>query len=372
MLRRCVWAVGVRTAGRFTTLFLGISLEQPVLGLGLLGFPATLLQQAVSWAGQSQPGWPLWRAIDPVRADAWMIYGPAVEWPGRDELVIRHPAGTDERITLRRTEVDRPLAFATPLPKGFASTECFDAGSEKSVLQRLQRFEAWLRPLRTQFALGAQLVDRVTQYKGGVVHVTHKGKLLAVIDFERWVAGMFILARPVDLAMADWIRRPARANDIPTTFIRLPVHQLMWLYAARTSRDLLPSRYRTRTIHLRRIPRVSVQGFDDLHRELMDELVAAPGTLDALAERTGAPLVEVAHHVAALFFAGGLTTDAENARLAETRVRHDWLALQLAPGGLGNDGRAVAASNGAVSEFGVPSSLLHDSGPAPLGSTDLP
>jgi len=362
----------VRTAGRFTTLFLGISLEQPVLGLGLLGFPATLLQQAVSWAGQSQPGWPLWRAIDPVRADAWMIYGPAVEWPGRDELVIRHPAGTDERITLRRTEVDRPLAFATPLPKGFASTECFDAGSEKSVLQRLQRFEAWLRPLRTQFALGAQLVDRVTQYKGGVVHVTHKGKLLAVIDFERWVAGMFILARPVDLAMADWIRRPARANDIPTTFIRLPVHQLMWLYAARTSRDLLPSRYRTRTIHLRRIPRVSVQGFDDLHRELMDELVTAPGTLDALAERTGAPLVEVAHHVAALFFAGGLTTDAENARLAETRVRRDWLSLQLAPDELGNDGRAVAASNGAVSEFGVPSSLLHDSGPAPLGSTDLP
>lgn len=340
------------------------------MGLGLLGFPASLQQRVVAWAGRSQPGWPLWRAIDPSRADAWMIYGPAVEWPGRDAIVIRHPAGMGERITLNRTEVDRPLAFATPLPSAFVSAECFDPQSETCVRQRLQRFEAWLRPLRTQFALGAQLVERVTQHEGGVVHVTQKGKLLAVIDFERWLVGLLIQARPVDLAMADWIRRPPRANDIPTTFIRLPLHQLMWTYAARTCRDLLPRRYRKRTIHLRRIPRLSIQDFDDLHWVLMGELVTAPGTLDALVERTGAPLVEVAHHVAALFFAGGLTTDAESAQRAETQVRQDWLAFQLAPGGLGGHGRAGATSNGPGSAFGVPSSLMRGSGPAPLRPMD--
>jgi hypothetical protein len=342
-------------------------LEQPVLGLGLLGFPAPLQQRVLAWARQSQPGWPLWRATDPLRADAWMIYGPSVTSPGRDTLVIRHPASTADYTTLNRTSVDRPLAFANPLPLGFASTECFDAESEKSVRQRLQRFEAWLRPLRTQFALGAHLVDRLAQYKEGVVHVSNNGKLLAVLDLNRWVAGLYIPARPVDLAMADWARRPARANDIPTTFIRLPVHQLMWLYAVRTSRDVLPARYRSRTIHLRRIPRVPPHGLNELHLLLMRELMAAPATLDVLVERINLPLRQVAHPVAALFFAGGLTTDALGAQRAEARVRHDWLALQLAPDGFEADGRSASAGHGAASEF-VPSSLLRDSAPAPLQS----
>lgn len=336
------------------------------MGLGLLGFPAPLQQQVVAWAGQPQPGWPVWRACDPLRADAWMIYGPAVELPGRDALVIRHPAATGECVSLNRTEVDRPLAFASPLPSGFASTECFDVHSEKDVRQRLQRFEAWLRPLRAQFVLGGQLVERVAQYRGGVVHVTHKGRLLAVVDLDRWVAGLFIPARPVDLAMADWVRRPARANDIPTAFIRVPVHQLMWLYTVRTSRDVLPARYRTRTIHLRRIPQAPAHGFDELHGLLMRELMNAPGTLGALVERTGATPTEVANRLATLFFAGGLTTDAQSARRAEIRIRHDWLALQLSPGGLGGSGRSAAAGNGAASDFGVPSSLLRDGAPAPL------
>lgn len=336
------------------------------MGLGLLGFPAPLQQRVLAWARQSQPGWPLWRVTDRRRADAWMIHGPAVTSPGRDTLVIRHPANTAEQITLNREAVDRPLAFATPLPLGFASTECFDAESEQSVRQRLQRFEAWLRPLRTQFALGAQLVDRLAQYKEGVVHVTHEGKLLAVLDLNRWVAGLFIPARPVDLAMAEWARRPARANDIPTTFIRLPVHQLMWLYAVRTSRDVLPTRYRSRTIHLRRVPRLPPHGFDEVHLILMRELMAAPATLEGLVERTGLPARQVAQHVAALFFAGGLTTDPRSAQLAEARVRHDWLALQLAPDGFATDGRPASAVHGPASEFGVPSSLLRDSAPAPL------
>ncbi len=77
----------------------------------------------------------------------------------------------------------------------------------------------------------------------------------------------------------------------------------------RTSRDVLPTRYRSRTIHLRRVPRLPPHGFDEVHLILMRELMAAPATLDALVERTDLPARQVSQHVAALFFAGGLTTD---------------------------------------------------------------
>jgi hypothetical protein len=125
---------------------LGVSVEQPVLGLGLLGFADPVGLRLQDWAAQAPAGWPMWRACDPHLADAWMIAGDAVEVLGRDEVVIRHPHGSGERLTLNRAEVDRPLAFATPLPEGFASAEFFEADNESSVRQRLQRFEAWLRP----------------------------------------------------------------------------------------------------------------------------------------------------------------------------------------------------------------------------------
>ncbi|MDP2262431.1 MAG: hypothetical protein Q8K24_04645 [Hydrogenophaga sp.] len=307
-------------------------MEQPVLRLGLLGFSASLSERLMGWAADAQPGWPQWRSGDPHVADAWMIHGGSVEVLGRDALVIRHPAGTGERLTLNRAEVDRPLAFATPLPEGFASAEFFDADDEASVRQRLQRFEAWLRPLRTQFALGAQLVERVPAYRGGVVHLTHDNKLLAVIDMDRWQVGLHIPARPVDIEMAEWVRRPSLAADIPASFVRLPLHRVMWTYAVRTVRDVLPARYRELTVYLRRVPAMPARWFDDVHLLIMRELMVSPGTLDELVHRTGLPQDEVAHRLAALYFGGGVTTDPDSARRAEPHVRRAMVALQFDQG----------------------------------------
>ncbi|WP_291009726.1 hypothetical protein [Hydrogenophaga sp.] len=347
-------------------------MEQPVLRLGLLGFPDGAAQRVLSWAAHAQPGWPQWCESDPHRADAWMIFGGSVDVLGRDALVVRHPLASDARLTLNRAEVDRPLAFASPLPEGFASAEFFEADSEKSVRQRLQRFEAWLRPLRTQFALGAQLVERVAKYKGGIVHITHDNKLIAVIDLDRWKAGIHIPARPVDLAMAEWIRRPALANDIPSSFIRLPVHQIMWTYAVRTLRDVLPARYREQTIYLRRIPPMPPRWFDDVHLLIMRELMIRPGKLGELLERTGLVPDVLAHHLASLYFAGGVTTDADSARRAEPKARRALVALHLDQSVLHNDPHASGAPNGAVSEFGAPSSILRDSQHSPLRPVSPP
>lgn len=342
---------------------MGVRVEQPVLRLGLLGFADEQAERLRAWADLSQPGWPTWVVGDPHLADAWMIDGAAVQVQDRDGLLIGHPFGSGERLALHRAEVDRPLAFATPLPEGFASAEFFDAQEESSVRQRLQRFEAWLRPLRSQFALGARMVENMRQFKRGVVHVLHEGRLLAVIDLDRWLAGLFIPARPVDIAMAEWVPRPQLAGEMPPSFMRLPLHRVMWTYAVRTQRDILPDRYREQTIYLRRVPKLPARWFDALHLALMQDLVAAPGRLDELAQRTGQALPDVAHRLAALYFAGGITTDGESARRASPETRKAMLALHFQQVEALHDG---SERDTGLSEQAPPSSILRDGRHSPL------
>jgi hypothetical protein len=244
--------------------------------------------------------------------------------------VIRHPHGSGERLTLNRAEVDRPLAFAIPLPEGFASAEFFEADSESSVRQRLQRFEAWLRPLRTQFALGARLHDHMDEMRsGGVVHLSAGDRLLAVIDIQRWQAAMLIPARPVDLAMAEWTFGAKLSQEVPPSFIRLPLQRVMWNYAVRTRRDVLPHRYREQRLYLRRVPRLPAHWFDEFHLVLMRELMERPATFSQLRERTSSAEHDLARHLAALYHGGALTTDVDSARRAEGDNRRSMVALRF-------------------------------------------
>jgi DNA-binding transcriptional ArsR family regulator len=299
-----------------------------MLRLGLLGFsdPAGLRLQ--DWVVRPLEGRPLWTCCDPHLADAWMVNGASVEVQDRDALVIQHPIGSDDRLQLNRAAVDRPLAFASPLPDGFASAEFFDADDEDGVRQRLLRFEAWLRPLRSQFALGAELLQRLGAFSG-VVHVQRDGRLLAVVDFARWHADLLLPARALDLAMADWVPVKNASEGVPPSFMRLPLYRVMWTYAVRTARDVLPRRYRERTIYLRRVPQVPARWFAEDHMIIMRELLAEPSDFDNLQERTGMHPDVLAHHLSVLYHAGGLTTDAEIARRAEPVARRAMTLLRF-------------------------------------------
>ncbi|MCB2017198.1 MAG: hypothetical protein KDF54_06765 [Hydrogenophaga sp.] len=336
-------------------------MEQPVLGLGLLGFSEPVGLRLQEWAAQAPAGWPFWRTCDPHLADAWMIAGGSVEVLGRDEVVIRHPFGSDGRLTLNRAEVDRPLAFATPLPEGFMSAEFFEADSESSVRQRLQRFEAWLRPLRTQFALGAELMQRLDQCRaGGVFHVTLNGKLLALVDIARWQVALSIPARPVDLSMATWTHGQDLSRDVPPSFIRLPLYRVMWSFAVRTRRDVLPPRYRESLIYLRRVPRLPAHWFDEAHLTVMRELMAKPGTFSQLVARTGFGKEDMTHLLGALYHGGALTTDIDSARRAETETRRSMVNLQFDQHG--QEPASRQEHSGSI----APSSILRESVHSPL------
>lgn len=339
----------------------GANLEQPLLRLGLLGFPEDVGLRLQAWASVERDGWPRWVCCDPHVADAWLIHGASVDVLGRDEVVIVHPAGSGERLTLHRAEVDRPLAFAAPLPEGFASAEFFDADDETSLRQRLQRFEAWLRPLRSQFALGASVASR-RDWSRGVVHVVNEGKLLAVLDFVRWQAGLLVPARPVELSMAEWVNQPGLVSDIPTSFIRLPLHRVMWTYAVRTALDVLPERYRVKRIYLRRVPAIPARWFEPEHVLLLRELSERPCSFDDLQRRTGMAPPVLAHALAALFHAGGLTTDAESARRAQQNVTRAMTLLKMDQA----ESDTEMASRFRVSDPMAPSTLLRDAVHSPL------
>lgn len=337
-------------------------MEQPVLRLGLLGFSGADTERMKRWIAQQQPGWPLWSVCDPHGADAWMICGQSVDVLGRDALVINHPHDSGQQLTLNRAEVDRPLAFSTPLPEGFASAEFFDAADEASVRQRLQRFEAWLRPLRTQFALGAQLVDRMRDFPRGVVHLMQGEKLIAALDMDRGQVGLHTPARPIDLDMVRWVPVSTPSHDMPPSFMRLSLHRVLWTFAVRTVRDVLPARYRERTIYLRRVPRVPARWFEESHLRFMRELMVRPGTLEEMRARMDVTDVEIEQCVTALYYGGGLTTDPESARRAEPSARRALVALHFDK----SSPETVVPSRSGTSELAALSSILHDTRHSPL------
>lgn len=280
----------------------------------MAGFPAAQQERLGAVLAAQPDGWPIWRKSRFADADAWWIDGAHMRVLRDGTVKIAGAPGTDRGVQLNLEEVDRPVAFATPLSQPeFEPMYTFDLGSDASVRAVLQQFEGWLRPLRAQFALGAQIIERESSLKTGVYHVSHKSTLLAVIDLHEWRAGMLPTARPVDFDDAVWEKRPDMASAAPERFVRCSLTQLMWTYAQRTRRDVLPARYRSGMIYFRRSPRVPLRLLQDSHLLVLRELSAAAGTFDTLLQRTGLSAAKLGRHLASLYFAGSITSSSGRA-----------------------------------------------------------
>lgn len=306
-------------------------MEQPVLWLGLAGFSPQRQAEFATWLAQSPAGWPQWRCAKFLEADAWWIAGTDVRLLEQGS-VLSLPMVPDaqDRIQLNLGEIDRPVAFTTPLaPQGFEPKYTFDPASEKGARAVLQQFEGWLRPLRAQFALGAEILAREQTMRPGVYHLSVKGSMVAVVDLHQWLVALAPTVRPVDVEQATWNKRPAAAKDIPERFMRIGLSQLMWAYAQRTERDVLPQRYRQAPlIYWRRSPRVPMRWLKDSHLLLLRELSQAPGGFDELRLRTGVGPEVLARDLASLYFAGAITTSRAS---AHEEVPASGLPAQEAP-----------------------------------------
>lgn len=292
-------------------------LPQPILWLGLMGFSPAQREQVQQLLAHMPPGWPCWRLAPHGAADAWWVQGSGLRWAAEGHIDIPSADPSDAggaAVSLNLAQVDRPIAFALPLNEpGFEARYTFDAADEASVRHVLQQFEAWLRPLRAQFALAGEVVRREQDLRSGVHHLQHKGHLLAVVDLNRWHVGLSPKTRPVDLMEATWEHRPALAHDLPSHFLRIRLSHLLWAYAMRSQGDVLPARLRSDPIYFRCAPMVPQAWLGDHHHRIVQALADKPSTFNDLQQQLGLRGRSLGRDLSCLYYAGSITSVRANA-----------------------------------------------------------
>jgi hypothetical protein len=283
----------------------------PVLRLGLAGF-SDEQQQAVAdvlreGAGESAS----WEAGDLDGADGWWINGARTQTLEDDRIRVAS-AGTDGRsLQLHLPGVGRPVAFARPLPRDFHALCSFELSSRDSIQAVLRKFETWLAPVAAQFCLAAHIVEHESALGRGVFDLSIGGTLIALVDMQG-EAAVKATVGPADFEGVVWGRRNG-PFVVPDNFVRTSLSQLMWQYAVRTQRDLLPKHYRTAPLHFRRAPRLPQRMLKDSHLLLMRELSSGAATFPELAQRCEMAEPQLARHLAALYLVGSITSNPRRA-----------------------------------------------------------
>lgn len=291
-----------------------MSLEQPVLWLGFAGFTPEQSHHLDTQLGSLSKEWPAWQSGAFSEADAWLVSGEKSRLLNADTLKILAGRPTERVRQLNLAEIDRPIAFSLPLaPSELDPMYTFAPSSGASLQKVLQQFEVRLRALRCQFVLGGQLIARENQLLPGIYQVSHKGALLAVMDFHEWRIGIAPNADPVDFELARWERRPLAARGIPEHFLPNSLSQLRWIYTQRTKRDVLPPRYRSKPVYFRRAPDVPLRWLRDSQLVLLRELSIESAAFTVLQQRTRLPSAQLARDLASLYFTGSVTTTADKA-----------------------------------------------------------
>lgn len=255
----------------------------------------------------------LWQFCAFPVADAWWINGARVQV--RPDATIRVasavPGGRSIHLDLQ--DVDRPLAFSLPLaPRQFEPLYTFDPQSPASIDAVLKTFEGWMQPMVAQFALASSIFDQESVLGSASHHVTSNGELIAVVNM-RGDCGVLPTATVADFENAMWQRLPVAVAPIPEHFVRSGLAPLMWHFAMRTVRDVLPQRYYSEPIYFRRPPRLPQRLLTDAHLLLMRELVGGPADFRTLQQNTGLGEAALARDLAALYYVGAITTNAKRA-----------------------------------------------------------
>jgi hypothetical protein len=299
-----------------------MTIELPVLRLGLAGFSAEQQERIGALLANGSPGELVWELDRFADADAWWINGSRTQLLPSATIRVAPAVPTGRSLQMHMPDIDRPVAFSLPLANPeLDPTYTFDAESLDSVVSVLGEFERWLAPLTAQFSLASHIVEHQSALGSGVFDVSLFGRLLAVVDMHGEV-GVLPGVKPGDFEDAEW-RRRAPSFGIPEDFVRASLSQLMWQYAVRTQRDLLPRHYRTGLLYFRRPPRLSHRAMQDSHLLLMRELAVAPASFEQLKIRTGMHPLALARDLAALYFVGSITSNAKRAAPGQRARRPD-------------------------------------------------
>jgi hypothetical protein len=209
------------------------------------------------------------------------------------------------RLQLSR---ERPAAFSVPVPAGLQGATTFDVARDASILEAIGVFEFVLAVPAAQFLLAAHIVDQQDVLGTGTYELRARGQLVAVVDMrgDAWVLPS---VRPANFDAAVWDRIDRDRIRVPANFARSSLALLMWRYASRTRRDLLPERYRKSPIYFRRPPRIDPVLVDEEHLLVMRELAIRPAGWDELKGHLPMDEATLARALAALYYVGSITTN---------------------------------------------------------------
>jgi hypothetical protein len=283
-----------------------------MLTVGLLGFDDARARELAEDVGRAAIGGVHWRTGPFRSADAWLVNGARVRIQREDEIEV--DGGTEAPVRLQLSNVDRPVAFATPLPSEFEPACTFDPHSFSSLTVALAKFASWLRPNLMLLQVADVLVHKYASLKRSqVYHLMADARLLGVVDLKGDV-GVAPQTTSTSLGSVIWQPRPASAGYVPESFARRSTRLLLWEYAAHASHDALPRRYRSSRLYLRHAPMLPQSAFSDSQLLVVRELSREPLTLDELCARSTAPQAEIERALTALYLVGSITSSAQRAQ----------------------------------------------------------
>lgn len=291
-----------------------MSIEVPLLRLGLAGYTEAQQKAAAdiaASAGSTRANW----AVGPfAEADAWWLEGSRTLLMPNQHLRVQPAVPSGRSVQIALADVDRPVAFSLPVTAaGFKPAVTFALEDRDAGLAVLNQFADWMQTMLSQFALASSITEHQPSLGSGSWEVLHGSDLLAVVDLKLG-AGVRPGVTARDLQGASWCIRDHGAVVIPPNYPRASVSQLMWQYAQRTQRDLLPPHYRTQPLFFRRPPRLPQRQLKDAHLLLMRELVAHPGmNFNGLQQATGLGAEALARFLSALYVVGSVTSNPKRA-----------------------------------------------------------
>jgi len=297
-----------------------MTIEVPVLRLGLAGYTEAQHKTAAdiaAAAGSERASWELASFAD---ADAWWLEGSRTLLMANEHLRVQPAVPSGRSVQIALADVDRPVAFSQPVTApGFKPAVTFNLADKAGAVGVLNQFAGWLQTTLSQFALASSIADQQPSLNSGSWEVLRNSDLLAVVDLKLG-AGVMPGVTSKDFAQASWCIRDHGAVSIPANYPRASVSLLMWQYAQRSRRDLLPPHYRAHALYFRRPPRLPQRQMKDAHLLVMRELVAHPGmNFNGLQQATGMGEEQLARVLSALYVVGSITSNPKRAMPAADR-----------------------------------------------------
>ena len=298
-----------------------MTIEVPVLRLGLAGYTDTQHKAAAEVAAAASTARASWELGAFADADAWWLEGSRTVLMANEHLRVQPAVPSGRSVQLALADVDRPVAFSQPITApGFKPAVTFNLGDRAAGVAVLNQFAGWLQTMLSQFALASSIAEQQPSLNSGSWEVLRDATLLAVVDLKLGAA-----VRPgvtaKDFSEASWCIRDHGGVSIPPNYPRASVSQVMWQYAQRTGRNLLPPHYRNQPLFFRRPPRLPQRQLKDAHLLVMRELVSHPGmNFSGLQQASGMGEEALARVLSTLYVVGSITSNPKRATAAGGRT----------------------------------------------------